>query len=137
MTIDDYSEIVELWSRAGLPFRPEGRDSYEAIRVQMRANPDFFIGAFMDSRLVGVAIISSDLRKGWINRLAIDPDHRRLGFAKALICECERTLRKHGLRMFCALIENSNVSSKELFKRCGYVEHDDIIYFSKRENDDV
>lgn len=137
LTISDYEEMVRLWSKAKLPFKPKGRDSKKAIAAQMKANPEFFLGAFEDNRLVGTVIISCDLRKGWINRLAVDPDYRHRGIGKALIVESEKTLRKYGIRIFCALIEDYNVASKELFKECGYVEHHDIIYFSKRDSTEV
>ncbi|MEM3788377.1 MAG: GNAT family N-acetyltransferase [Candidatus Bathyarchaeia archaeon] len=137
ITITHYEELVNLWLRAGLPFKPKGRDSREVIARQMSANPEFFLGAFENGRLVGAVIISSDGRKGWINRLAVDPDFRRRGVAKALITEAERVLESHGLKIFCALIEDENEASKRLFRKCGYVEHRDIIYFSKRESDDV
>jgi len=137
LTINDYDEIVKLWSRTKLPFKSKGRDSKEAIAVQMEANPEFFIGAFVDNRLVGTAIISCDMRKGWINRLAVDPDHRKRGIAKALIAESEKILRKRDIRIFCALIEDYNAASRKLFREFGYVEHHDIIYFSKRDSDEV
>jgi N-acetylglutamate synthase-like GNAT family acetyltransferase len=137
LTINGYEEIVRLWSRAKLPFKPKGRDSEEEIAAQMKANPDFFLGAFEDNRLVGTVIISCDARKGWINRLAVDPDYRHHGVAKALIAESERALRKHSIRIFCALIEDYNATSKKLFKECGYVEHHGITYFSKRDSDEV
>ena len=137
LTIEDYHEIVSLWSRADLPFKPEGRDSRRAIEAQIGANPDFFLGAFENGHLVGTVILSSDLRKGWINRLAVDPDYRRRGVAKALIEESEKILRKHGLRIFCSLIEGSNRRSRALFKKCGYSEYTDISYFTKRDSDSV
>ncbi len=137
LTINDYKKMVRLWLKAKLPSKPKGRDSREAIVAQMKANPDFFLGAFEDNHLVGIVIISSDSRKGWINRLAVDPDYRHLGIAKALIAESERTLRKYGYRIFCALIEDYNAASQKLFKECGYVEHHDITYFSKRDSDEV
>jgi ribosomal protein S18 acetylase RimI-like enzyme len=137
LTINDYEEIIKLWSRARLPYRPKGRDSKEAIAAEMKASPEFFLGAFSDNHLVGVVIISCDARKGWINRLAVDPDHRNRGIATALIAESEKILRKQGIRIFCALIEDYNTVSKELFKECGYVEHHGIIYFSKRDSDEV
>ena len=129
--------MIQLWSRARLPFKPKGRDSREAMAAQMEANPEFFLGMVEADRLVGGVIISCDTRKGWINRLAVDPDYRHRGIGKALIVESEKTLRKHGVRIFCALIEDYNIASKELFKECGYVEHHDIIYFSKRDSSEV
>jgi ribosomal protein S18 acetylase RimI-like enzyme len=137
LQVEDYPRLVELWSKAGLPFKPKGRDSPQAIAKQMKENPDFFIGAFENGKLIGAVIASSDGRKGWINRLAVDPEYRRRGIAKALIAEAEKALRQKGLKIFCALIEDSNKASKELFRKCGYVEHRDIIYFSKRESDEV
>jgi len=137
LTINDYEEMTALWTRANLPSRPRGRDSREAIVAQMEEDPEFFLGAFEDSRLVATVILSSDKRKGWINRLAVDPDYRRRGVAETLIAESEKTLGKCGLRIFCALIEDSNTPSKELFKKRGYVEHHDIAHFSRRCSDDV
>lgn len=137
LTISDYEEMTKLWSRANLPFKPKGRDSKKAIEKQMRANPEFFLGAFENNRLVGTVIISCDTRKGWINRLAVDPNYRRRGIAKALIAKSEKKLRKRGIKIFCALIEDSNTASCELFRKCGYVEHRDITYLSKRDNADI
>lgn len=37
------------------------------------------------------------------------------------------------MKIICALIEDSNKASKKLFRKCGYVEHRDIIYFSKSD----
>jgi ribosomal protein S18 acetylase RimI-like enzyme len=133
LTAGDYESAVGLWTRAELPFKPRGRDSKKAIVAQMVANPQFFLGAFENDKLVGVVIVSSDGRKGWINRLAVDPACRRVGIAKKLITESEKILRKHGIGIFCALIDDSNNVSKRLFEACGYEEHKDIIYFSKHK----
>jgi ribosomal protein S18 acetylase RimI-like enzyme len=137
LTAKDYEAMASLWRRAKLPFRPQGRDSRESIVRQMNLNPDFFIGAFGQDRLIGVAVLSCDMRKGWINRLAVAPECRRKGVARALIAESERTLRTRGVNVFCALIDANNKPSKELFKKCGYVEHNDIVYFSKRDSEMV
>lgn len=133
----DYEAMIVLWKRAELPFRPQGRDSREVIARQMKANPDFFSGAFDQDRLIGVAVLSCDMRKGWINRLAVHPEYRRRGVARALITKSERILRKHGVNLFCALIDADNAASKELFKKSGYIEHRDITYFSKRDSKNV
>jgi len=137
LTIGNYEEMTKLWSKASLSFRPSGRDSREAVAAEMKANPDFFLGAFGDDQLIGLVVVSCDFRKGWLNRLVVDPDYQHRGIAKSLIVEAEKTLRKRGIKIFCALIEEYNTASKELFKKCGFVEHRDIIYFSKRESSEI
>jgi ribosomal protein S18 acetylase RimI-like enzyme len=77
------------------------------------------------------------MRRGWINRLAVDPEFRRRGIAKALIAEAEQVLKESGIKVFAVHIENWNMISKELFRKCGYVEHRDVTYFSKRESNEV
>jgi len=137
LTGADYDQIVELWQRAGLPYKPQGRDHKDAVEAQIAANPDLCIGIFEENRLTGVVLATTDGRKGWMNRLAVDPDCRRRGVAKTLIHEAEATLRKHGIRIFCALIESGNTTSVRLFKASGYREHRDIVYFSKRDSGQV
>lgn len=137
MAIRDYDRMVVLWKRAGLSFRPRGRDSKKMMEKQMRAFPEFFIGAFVGGRLVGVMIASYDGRmKGWMNRLAVDPEHRRRGIAQQLVNAAEKTLEKHGATILCALIEVPNKESLNLFQKMGYKAHRDIIYVSKRKSED-
>ena len=139
MTVGDYDQLVRLWRKAGLPFRPRGRDSGKSIEAQMTGNPDFFLGVFEDSCLIGTVMASCDGRKGWLNRLAVDPEHRRRGIAKALINEAEKNLRERGIRVFSVdrSIKDSNESSKNLFKKSGYEELKDIKYFTKRDSEEV
>ncbi|MFQ6073797.1 MAG: GNAT family N-acetyltransferase [Candidatus Bathyarchaeia archaeon] len=130
--------MIELWKRADLPFKPRGRDSRHMIERQMKAFPEFFIGAFHENELVGVVIGSYDGRmKGWINRLAVDPLYRRRGIAHKLICQVEQALEKRGAAIFCALIEAPNEESVRLFQKMGYVAHKEILYLTKRKSQEV
>ena len=36
LTIDDYDEIIRVWSDAGLPYKPKGRDSREMMAKEMQ-----------------------------------------------------------------------------------------------------
>lgn len=138
LTIRDYNAMVKLWNRAGLPFKPRGRDSKRRVEKQMQAFPEFFIGAFHKGKLVGIVIGSYDGRmKGWINRLAVDPDYRGQGIAQQLIGRVEKALEKRGAAIFCALIETPNKESVKLFQKLGYVTHREILYVTKRKNQEV
>ena len=137
LTSEDYDIIIDLWKKAGLSYRPNGRDSKDEICRQMKGNNDLFIGAFENNILIGVAVGSDDGRKGWVNRIAVDPKHRRKGTAQVLINAVEDALRKRGRKIICTLIEDWNKNSLKLFEKCNYVLHRDIFYLSKRENKEV
>jgi ribosomal protein S18 acetylase RimI-like enzyme len=135
LTIEDYDAIIKLWERAGLPSKPKGRDSKEAMKKLMREFPDFFLGAFHENKLIGVVIGSYENRmKGWINRLAVDPEYRRQGIAEQLVSRMEATLKKRGATILAALIEMPNEESFGLFQKMAYKAHEDILYLTKRKS---
>lgn len=138
LTIDDYEDMVKLWTKSALPFKPKGRDSRRAIASQMERDPSLFLGTFENSTLIGVVIGSYDYRKkGWINRLAVHPKHRRQGVGQSLITSMEKILKKKGATVICALIEETNQESITLFEKLGYISERSILYFSKRESEDA
>ena len=136
LTVEDHAAILALWQRAGLnSIRPQGRDSRQALAEQL-ARGQVVLGLEEDGKLVACVLITDDTRKGWINRLAVDPDYRRRGLAVRLIAEAEKELRARGLQVFGALVESENVESLSLFQREGYKTHD-IVYVSKRDGEGV
>ena len=128
----DYGEILALWGGAGLSVRPEGRDAPAAFARQMAGGRQCVLGLRDGGRLVAVAVLTHDGRKGWINRLAVDPAYRRHGLAARLIGEAERWFTEDvGLDIWAALIEGENAGSQALFDALGYRRHD-VVYVSKR-----
>jgi GNAT superfamily N-acetyltransferase len=132
--IEAYDDIVRVWGNAGLTWRPTGRDSEERLTQEMARDDAAYFGAFVNERLVGVALATYDGRKGWINRVAVEPDYRRTGLARKLLDACELFLKRRGALVIACLIEEWNFPSMDLFVSCGYVFHKDIHYFSKRES---
>ncbi len=137
MRIDEIKSLHALWDAAQLEYRPRGRDSREKLQDEWMANGEGFIAAFLEDRLVGSVLATDDGRRGWINRLAVHPDFRRGGLAGRLIAAAERELHRRGVRVIAALIDRENTFSQKLFEKSGYHFHKDIMYFSKRESDDV
>jgi len=137
LDITDYEELTRLWQISGLPFRPKGRDSYEAMAKEFKRMETCFFGMFDGDKMIGSIIGSSDGRKGWINRLAIDPDYRGQKLAGELIKECEDFLHDLGLEVIACLIEDVNTPSLSTFEKAGYKISDEILYCSKRPSEDA
>ena len=116
----DYDAMIALFRVCGLNPKTKGRDSLRSFTTQLRRNADWYLGAFDGDRLVGTVLGTHDTRKGWINRLAVDPRYRRRAVAARLVRRCELVLRKNGVDMFAALVEPENKASAAFFRSQGY-----------------
>jgi ribosomal protein S18 acetylase RimI-like enzyme len=134
---DDYDDIIQLWSDAGLPYKPLGRDSRQRLTAEMALDFCAFYGLFEDRRMLAMGIANFDGRRGWVNRVAVHPDFRGMNLAGEIIRECEEFLTKQGALVICALIEDVNYPSISCFQNQGYECLQSILYYSKRESDDV
>jgi RimJ/RimL family protein N-acetyltransferase len=85
--------------------------------------------------LIGCVVATHDTRKGWINRLTIDPPYRRKGLGAELIRAAEAALREEGMTIIAALIEAWNEASLALFEKLGYRLDREVLYVSRRDSD--
>lgn len=135
--LEDYDGLIALWEEAGLSYRLHGRDGCERIAREIEGACSVFLAAEEGGRLIGAALGTHDGRKGWVNRLAVLPEHRGRGIGSALVAEVERRLLEKGIEIVTCLIEDWNESSMAFFERIGYVPHRDIVYYSKRRSPDT
>jgi ribosomal protein S18 acetylase RimI-like enzyme len=135
----DYDELLSVWKRAGLPSRPQGRDSQKEMKRQMGLGTSIYLKVVVKEgakeKIVAVVLGTHDGRKGWINRLAVLPEHQRMGIGRMLVGDLEKRFRKMGLDIYCGLLEAYNDVSMNFFAKLGYVRHEDIIYYSKRKSE--
>lgn len=120
LRLADYNALIAMYRLCGVEPRTKGRESRAAMTRQLRTSGNRYLGAFDGDRLVGAVLGTHDSRKGWINRLAVDPAFRRRGVAGRLVKACERGLREQGIQMFAALIEPGNAASEAVFRGLGY-----------------
>lgn len=133
LDISEYDQLISLWNRCGLPCETSDRDSRERIEQQIYDDYVIILTLKDDAgKLIGVVIGTYDGRKGWINRLAIDPDYRGRRLAARLIEAVEEKLAELGAQVIGLLIEDENVPSMAAFKHCGYECWSDFVYFRKK-----
>ncbi len=130
--IEDYEELLSLWNRTGLPFDREDRDSLKSLERQVLDDHIAILVLKDEGRLIGSVVASSDGRKGWINRLAVEPEYRGRRLASLLLEEAERFFRESGINIIAALIEDDNTPSMVAFRRSGYEAWPPIVYFRKK-----
>ena len=137
MTLDDYDAVTRLWTDAGLPYHPLGRDRPEKMRVEMERGTAVFLVAEAGGEVVGVVLGTHDGRRGWINRLAVAPAYQRRGIAGRLVREVESRVDALGIEIVAALVDSENEASLEFFRAIDYVHGTEIEYVSKRRSADT
>jgi GNAT superfamily N-acetyltransferase len=133
----DYPKLTEIWAKAGLPFKPNGRDSRENIEREIKLNCNQFLFALVDNNFVGSILVTHDGRKGWINRVAVIPEYRGKGIARKLVEKAEDWLDKQGIGIYACQVEDYNQDSFEAFKKMGYIPFEGIHYLTKRKYPDI
>jgi len=106
-------------------------DEREGIELKLQRDPDLFLIAEDGDEILGAVMGAWDGRRGWINHLAIRPDHQKKGIGMRLVRELEKRLIRKGARKVNAQIYRSNKSSLAFFKAMGYEVHNDLIMVGK------
>jgi len=133
----DYIQIIDLWKKLKLPYKPLGRDSKEELNRQNNLNCSYYLVVELNLKIIGSIFATHDGRKGWINRLAVSINFQRKGVAKKLISKAENYFLKNNIKIYACLIEGNNASSKKTFENSNYKEFKNIYYYTKRIKNNI
>jgi ribosomal protein S18 acetylase RimI-like enzyme len=115
---EDAEALLTLWRQAGATV--SATDTPEDVRRAITASPAWVLVATMDGQLAGSVIGSFDGWRGNLYRLAVHPDHRRRGIARALVRAAERRLAGEGARRMTALVEKDHPQAVAFWQAVGY-----------------
>jgi ribosomal protein S18 acetylase RimI-like enzyme len=96
-----------------------------------RVRADLFRVGLCEERIVATVMIGYDGHRGWINYLAVSPDHQRKGFGRQLMLEAESLLRAEGCPKINLQVRTSNASVLAFYRALGYAV-DDVVSLGKR-----
>jgi len=130
----DEEAVISLWRRCDL-VRP-WNDPHKDIQRKLAVRPDLFLVGELDGRIVACVMAGYEGHRGWLNYLAVDPEHQRRGLARAIVTEAERLLRAAGCPKINLQVRTSNLEVIEFYRRLGYAK-DEVVSMGKRlEHDD-
>ncbi|GGJ76307.1 GNAT family acetyltransferase [Pilimelia anulata] len=118
----DHDAVAALWAGAGLDVVPRAE-----LRAKLARDPELFLVAEADGRVVGVLLGTYDGRRGWILRLAVDPDRRRQGIARDLVAELERRFARLGCPRVNLLVLPDNEAGLRFWRALGYLPYPDVL----------
>jgi len=129
----DEQAVVELWQRCGL-VRP-WNDPHRDIARKMSTQGELFLVGLLGDVIVATVMAGYDGHRGWINYLAVDPSHRKLGYGKQLMHEAERLLRVMECPKINLQVRAGNADALEFYRRIGFAV-DDVVSMGKRLESD-
>ena len=116
----DRAAVVELDDRA---FPPAWRQGASGLREALRATPAvrFRIASRPAGREpVAYAVTGRSGRRGYLQRLAVDPEARGRGYARALVADALRWVRRGGGRRCLVNTQADNHEALALYEACGF-----------------
>jgi ribosomal protein S18 acetylase RimI-like enzyme len=125
----DETDVVALWQACDLT-RP-WNDPYKDIARKLQARPDLFLVGEVQGRLMASAMFGYEGHRGWVNYLAISPDHQRQGHATAMMQHGEALLLASGCPKINLQVRASNAQVLAFYESLGYRD-DQVVSMGKR-----
>ena len=112
--------VLALWARSytGGPSTPDD----EASVARAIAEGALLVVELQGGEIAGTLIAADDGWRGNMYRLAVAPEHRRRGIARALVTAGEDRLRERGVRRITALVAREDTVAVALWREAGYAE---------------
>src|SRR5262245_13901944 len=117
----DEDAVVALWQRCGL-IRP-WNDPHKDIARKRAVQRELFLVGLVEGTVVATAMAGYDGHRGWVYYLAVDPAHRRRGYAREMMAAVEARLRALGCAKINLLIRHDNREARGFYERIGFHEN--------------
>jgi ribosomal protein S18 acetylase RimI-like enzyme len=115
----DQAQVVALWIEV-FPDDPPWNDPATMIRRKLTVQPELFLVAVIDGKLVGTVMAGFDGVRGWIHHLAVKGSLRRQGIASALMRATEQGLKNHGCPKVNLQVRAANSEVITFYRSLGY-----------------
>jgi ribosomal protein S18 acetylase RimI-like enzyme len=116
--LEEVAVVLELWRQAQAT--PGVTDNADDLHRAVAASVADVLVAEVEGQVVASIIGTFDGWRGNIYRLAVHPEYRRRGIARALVAEVERRLSGQGVKRITALVEKDHQWATSFWEAVGY-----------------
>ena len=121
----DHDAVERLWDRVFADDPPWNAPA-DLIRIKRGVQPELFFVCELDGAVVGTAVAGFDGVRGWVHKVAADPDQRRSGIARHLMAAVEDGLRSAGCPKLNLQVRAGNDAAVAFYKAAGYAIEDRV-----------
>lgn len=121
--------VIALWKKCSLIHPPNDPD--KDIEEKIRFQPNLFFVATLNGEVVGSVMVGYEGHRGWLNYLAVAPEHRRRGYGRKLVEKATAELAQIGCQKLNLQVRKDTAAAVEFYKQVGFKE-DECLSFGKR-----
>ena len=128
---DDYEEVYRLWKTIEKGVHVGRSDSPDEIEKKVARDPDLFLVAESEGRIIGSVIGGFDGRRGLVYHLAVAVPLRGMGIGTRLMEELESRLRSKGCLKCFLLVAPDNSEVETYYQQRGWRHMDKVRIYGK------
>jgi ribosomal protein S18 acetylase RimI-like enzyme len=114
----DYDAVVDLWNRVGVHLSKA--DTFASVMHKLERDPELFLVAEENERIVGAVLGSYDGINGWIQHMAVHPDFQGQGVGTRMLTELEKRFKAVGCRKLNVLFLSDSPELKAFYEKAGF-----------------
>ncbi len=115
----DRSSVVALWETV-FPDDPPHNAPSKVFDAKLAVQDDLLLVAVDENAVIGTTMAGYDGFRGWLNRVAVLPQHQRRGVATALVHHAMRQLRTAGCTKVNIQIRSTNAEVRGFYESLGF-----------------
>lgn len=129
ITIQDTNAVITLWQACGLVV--SHNDPRKDIERKLKVNPELFLVGEVDGEIIASVMGGYEGHRGWLNYLAVSPNHRRKGYGQQIVAAVEKLIATKGSPKINLQVRSTNAEVIEFYRSLGYGE-DKVLSMGKR-----
>jgi ribosomal protein S18 acetylase RimI-like enzyme len=128
---EDFPAARLIWETAGPGIHLRRSDDPDEIQKKLERDPDLFLVAENDGKMVGTVLGGFDGRRGMVYHLAVTEPYRQKGVGELLIDELEHRLKIKGCIRCYLLVTVDNESAIHFYEKRGWSQMDYVYIYGK------
>ena len=132
--IENQTAVIELWRVCALVV--PWNDPVKDIARKMKVDADLFLVGESDGEIVATVMGGYEGHRGWINYLAVSPQHQRKGYGRKIMEFVEQRIQLKGCPKINLQIRGTNSQAAAFYQAIGY-DIENVIGLGKRLEPDI
>jgi ribosomal protein S18 acetylase RimI-like enzyme len=126
---EDETAVIDLWETV-FPGDPAWNNPADVIQRKLTVQRELFLVCVAGDQVIGTVLAGFDGVRGWVHKVAVDPEFQGLGIATRLMDAAETGLSAMGCTKLNVQVRAANTAAVKFYEDAGY-KVEDIISLGK------